>query len=57
MKCANIFCIYWSNGKCLLKEISLDIQGNCENCIYVNIDLNELDKRRRLALDNELEDE
>ena len=38
MICENIFCIYWKDEKCLLKEICLDIQGNCKNCIYVDID-------------------
>lgn len=38
MKCGNYFCIYNEGEKCILEEISLDIQGKCEECIYVDID-------------------
>ena len=47
MKCENYFCVYWSGGKCVLQEISLDIQGNCQNCIYVKIDKKSLEKSRQ----------
>ena len=42
MKCANSFCIYWENNTCLLKEISLDMQGNCQACIYISLSREEL---------------
>ena len=51
MRCENIFCIYFSNKKCILDEISLDIQGTCENCIYVDIDEEVLEKKRILILE------
>lgn len=38
MKCENEFCVYQENSECILKEISLDIMGQCMDCIYVNID-------------------
>ena len=38
MKCENIFCIYQSDGRCTLGEISMDILGMCTECIYPNID-------------------
>lgn len=47
MRCKNIFCIYWSNKKCSLNEISLDIQRNCEQCIYVKIEENILENQRK----------
>ena len=37
MNCENYLCIYESNGKCTLKTISLDISGQCTNCIYVTL--------------------
>lgn len=37
MKCENIFCIYWSNNDCILGKITLDIQGTCQKCIYINL--------------------
>lgn len=37
MNCENIFCIYCEDGKCKLENISLDIQGSCQECIYVDI--------------------
>ena len=51
MLCENLFCIYWEAEKCILDEISLDIQGNCESCIYVDIDPNLLQKERKKLLD------
>ena len=38
MDCENNFCIYESNGKCLLHEISIDSLGMCAECIYPDID-------------------
>ena len=49
MKCKNYFCIYWKEDNCVLREISLDIQGNCEDCIYININKEMLDKERERA--------
>lgn len=46
MFCENIFCIYWADKKCTLNNISLDIQGKCEDCIYINIDEKVLRKQR-----------
>ncbi len=38
MYCENRFCIYWSDQACILDEISLDIQGSCQQCIYVDME-------------------
>ena len=50
MRCDNIFCIYWIKNNCGLDEISLDIQGGCESCIYVDIPETELKNHRQKLL-------
>ncbi len=37
LSCQNEFCVYQNRGNCVLENIQLDIQGNCMECIYVNI--------------------
>lgn len=54
MHCENLFCIYWENNECTLEEISLDIQGNCQGCIYVDLE-EKLLKNKREELLNKLE--
>ena len=49
MNCENIFCIYWHGQECTLTSISLDIQGRCIDCIYVNLGENHLKKLRSAA--------
>ena len=51
MKCENYFCIYESNGDCTLKEISLNIMGACEDCIYPSIDREYLEKEKQILLE------
>lgn len=49
MDCENEFCIYQKDDKCTLDKISLDFQGICNECIYVNLDnelLEELKKKQ-----------
>ncbi len=50
MRCDNIFCIYWVKNNCGLDDISLDIQGNCKDCIYVNIEDEVLENYRQKLL-------
>ena len=38
MNCANIFCIYNLKNKCILKKITINLYGICDDCIYPNID-------------------
>ena len=52
MKCENIFCIYWSEGICSINEVSLDIQGSCVDCIYVDIEDEYLQKKRKDILES-----
>ena len=55
MNCANRFCIYWSDDKCILDSVSLDITGLCEDCIYVNIEESVLQAyRKQLSEDTDL---
>lgn len=52
--CENKFCIYWEDHSCILDSISLDVQGNCQNCIYVDLDetmLSDARKELRKTLD------
>lgn len=46
MECENSFCVYWLKENCILEKITLDIQGNCQDCVYINIDENTLQKER-----------
>lgn len=50
MNCENIFCIYWKDNNCILNEISLDIIGNCQSCIYVDLSNDLLAKYRNKGL-------
>ena len=53
MVCENKFCVYWSDNRCVLKEIVLDIQGSCTSCVYITMDDEELDNLRREQLEKE----
>ena len=37
MNCENLFCIYWEDGRCTLRYISLAISGSCTDCICVSL--------------------
>ncbi len=51
MQCENEFCIYWEDGECILEDISIDIGGRCDDCIYVNIPEEQLKTARKEILD------
>lgn len=38
MECENVFCVYEKDGKCILDKVSLDITGQCTECITVEIE-------------------
>lgn len=42
LSCENEFCLYQKDGACVLETINLDIRGNCTECIYVNLEEDEL---------------
>lgn len=50
LSCENIFCLYQKQGKCILKSVQLDIQGNCTDCIYIKVeeDMLNIIKERRI---------
>lgn len=52
MDCENYLCIYESNGKCTLKTISLDISGQCTNCIYVTLTEEEVEQAKKRTLNS-----
>ena len=37
MNCENTFCIYESNGKCILENVVINNLGMCTECIYPDI--------------------
>lgn len=50
LSCENEFCIYQKQGHCILNSVNLDIQGNCLECIYVNIDEETLNNMKEKKL-------
>lgn len=46
MNCENCYCIYQHKGKCILKDIQIDIAGMCTECIYVDLDAPALTKAK-----------
>ena len=54
MRCENHFCIYWKNYRCQLNQISLDIQGICQECIYLELE-EDVMEAARTVLKNRLE--
>ncbi len=50
LSCENEFCIYQKQGKCILESAQLDIQGNCANCIYFNLEENTLNNLKEKLL-------
>ena len=50
MFCENKLCVYWEEDMCILEEVELDFQGKCTQCIYIDIDDEELEKYRKRTL-------
>lgn len=50
LNCENEFCIYQEDGVCGLDSISLDIMGQCTDCIYVDIESNVLKEAKQKLL-------
>ena len=46
MMCENCFCIYWDKGECTLEKIMLDAQGSCQDCVFIDLSDNDLEKAR-----------
>lgn len=57
MKCENNFCIYQSEGKCILDKISMNNLGMCTECIYPDINKNILNQAKsKLLIDYQKSD-
>lgn len=52
MNCENWLCIYEEKGKCILKNISIDSCGQCNECIYINLEEDKLKKFKKMQRDN-----
>ena len=52
LSCENKFCIYQKHGNCALESVKLDIQGNCIDCIYINVEENTLNNMKEETLTN-----
>lgn len=50
LSCANEFCIYQKQGTCILENVQLDTQGNCVDCIYINVEENTLNNLKEKLL-------
>ena len=50
LSCENEFCIYQKQGICILESVQLDIQGNCVDCIYINVEKDTLNKLKEALL-------
>lgn len=53
MQCENLFCVYWADHECILNNITLDIKGVCQSCIYVDIKESDLYNFRCKVLQRE----
>lgn len=51
ISCENCFCIYWKADACTFDEISLDVQGSCRDCIYVDLPEEQLQRARAALLE------
>ena len=50
MQCAHYLCIYEKDGGCTLDGISLNIWGSCEECLYINVEEDELKRLKAETL-------
>ena len=50
MKCENFLCIYEEGGLCTLEEVTLNITGSCDDCIYPDLDPVYLKSRKQALL-------
>lgn len=44
--CKNIFCVYWDNHECILKNIVLNAQGCCPDYTPIPVDKETLSRVR-----------
>ncbi len=51
MNCENYLCLYWKNNNCILEDVSLNICGQCIDCMYINFKEEDLEKIREIQLE------
>ena len=51
MNCTNKFCVYCDGKKCQLKEISIGTLGICEEFIFVNIEDEILNSKKKAMIE------
>ena len=51
MNCANEYCLYNKDFKCIIDGVNIDLLGHCDDCIMVRIDKEVLnaEKERQLS--------
>ena len=47
IECHHKLCIYQCDEKCLLDEISINNAGACEDCIYIDVEEDELEAKKK----------
>lgn len=50
MNCTNKFCVYCNGTKCKLKEISIGTLGICEEFIFVDIEDEILNEKKKMMI-------
>ena len=51
MNCTNKFCVYCDGKKCQLEEISIGMLGICEEFIFVNIEDEILNSKKKAMIE------
>ena len=49
IQCENEWCVYQENNRCVMQTVTLDIQGQCQECVYVSLDAEWLQQRKNEA--------
>ena len=53
IRCENYLCMYMEDEKCLLDEIALDVCGVCQDCIYIEIPEDEIERIKKKMLNSD----
>jgi len=51
MNCENNYCIYNSDGACVLDKVNIDSLGMCDGCIMITLDEDFLKAEKARQLD------
>lgn len=47
IQCENRLCVYYQDHRCLLESITLDILGQCEACLLIDLTDREIARARQ----------